>query len=216
MIFKSMNKIDELTEYFKKFPGVGPKQANRFAYYVLMKGENFTYEISKAMSEIHKEIFLCDECFQFFVKKPDQEIKMCGICSSNSREKDKLLIVSNDIDAKIIEKSGTFQGLYFVLGGVMPILSNDQNLIRIKELKNRLTNDKNLKEIIIALDATPEGENTANILTKEIINFKQNQSNKLGHIENLKVSKLGRGLSTGSEIEYADSETLKNAFKNRF
>jgi recombination protein RecR len=120
------------------------------------------------------------------------------------------MIVPNDVDFENIEKTKSYNGYYFVLGGTVPILDkNPDRKIRQKELfeiLNKKVQNK-LTEIIIAVNYNPEGENTLSYL-KEILH-------PILERNNIKVSNLGRGLSTGTELEYSDSETLKNALKNR-
>jgi recombination protein RecR len=114
------------------------------------------------------------------------------------------MIVQRDIDLESVEKNGGFNGIYFILGGSVPILEKEpEKRIRIKELKEFLKNKTDLKEIILGMNWNPEGENTGYYVKKEIENFK------------IKISMLGKGLSMGSELEYTDADTLKNALKNR-
>ena len=115
------------------------------------------------------------------------------------------MIVSRDVDFEVIEKSKVYNGLYFILGGTIPILDKEpERKIRLKELKEKINKSK-LNEIILSLNVNAEGENTIVYLKKIISDINQN----------IKVSVLGKGLSTGSELEYSDSETIKNALKNR-
>ena len=121
------------------------------------------------------------------------------------------MVVSNDIDLENIEKSGSFSGKYFVLGGTVPILDKSpRRKIRIDKLiaqVEKLAKKEELKEIILAMNFNPEGENTALFLKKELSPTIEKY--------NLKISSLGKGLSLGTELEYSDPETLKNAFENR-
>lgn len=121
------------------------------------------------------------------------------------------MIVSHDVDLEHIEKSGVYKGTYFVLGGTVPILApNPEERIRSRELLSLIKNrtEKNiLKEIILAMNVTPEGENTEQHLTQLLTPIATQHS--------IKISHLGRGISTGTEIEYSDKETLKNALQNR-
>ena len=115
-----------------------------------------------------------------------------------------LMVVPRDIDFEAVERSGSYQGYYFILGGVVPILEKaPEKRIRIKELEIRISKDKNIKEIILAMNANLDGENTAEFIKQKYQGL------------SLIFSSLGRGLSTGAELEYADPETLKNAFLHR-
>ena len=114
------------------------------------------------------------------------------------------MIVPRDIDFEAVEKSGSYKGFYFILGGVVPILEKEpEKRIRIKELDTRIKNAKDIKEIILAMNANIDGENTTEFIKQKYQGLP------------LIFSTLGRGLSTGAELEYADPETLKNAFLHR-
>lgn len=200
-----MNSIDKLSEIFSHFPGIGPRQAKRFVYYLLHRQNGFSKDLITAIENLKKEIMQCDECMRFYAKNGHAG-KLCSICSNDTRDNSLLMIVPRDIDLEAIEKSGEYKGLYFVLGGSLPILEKEpEKKIRIKELKKKITNSKDLKEIILGMNANAEGENTSDYLKKQI-----QQGSTL-----LEISILGRGLSTGIELEYADPETLKNAFIHR-
>jgi recombination protein RecR len=119
------------------------------------------------------------------------------------------MIVSRDVDCENIERASAYKGKYFILGGVVPILEEEpEKKVKIVELIQRIEKDSNIiKEIVLALNANPEGENTADYVLEKIENLATSHS--------IKISTLGRGLATGNELEYTDSETLKSAFKNR-
>lgn len=198
-----MNEIDKLAEYFKEFPGVGPRQAKRFVYFLLRKNQSFGEEIARLIPEIRKNISICKDCFRYF---PKNNLDNCKICSDQNRDKNQLLVVSRDVDFEAIEKSDSYNGRYFILGGTIPILEKEpQKFIRLNELKNLITRKKSdgLEEIILALNANPDGDSTADFLKKELEQF------------GLKISTLGRGLSTGTELEYSDKNTILNALNNR-
>lgn len=200
-----MNSIDKLAELFGKFPGIGPRQARRFVYFLLSRSGNYTMELMEAIQNIKKEIVQCGECMRFYAKN-GSSAKICNICSDNTRDNSMLMVVPRDIDLEAVEKSNSYNGYYFVLGGVVPILEKEpEKRIRSKELEVRIKSGlkSGLKEIILAMNANQDGENTAEYLETKLKNFE------------LITSKLGRGLSTGAELEYADPETLKNAFQNR-
>lgn len=199
-----MNDIDKLTEYFKEFPGIGPRQAKRFVYFLLRKNQNYVQELSNLIPKVKQSVITCPDCQRYFVKK-GEEIT-CNICSSKNRDSSKLMIVARDTDFEVIEKSNSFNGFYFILGGLLPHLEEDhQKFIKIKELKEIIKKRKEngLKEIILAMNVNPDGDNTTNYLKKILTD------------SDLIISILGRGLSTGSELEYADKETISNALKNR-
>ena len=130
------------------------------------------------------------------------------------------MIVERDADFENIEKSKIYDGKFFILGGKVPILEkNPEQRIRVSELKERVQ-DKNLKEIILALSVSPDGENTEKYIRELLSSIAEKPaltrvSSSTRDGNKIKISILGRGLSTGIELEYPDSETLKNAFKNR-
>jgi len=221
-----MDSIRALEAYFSEFPSIGPRQARRFVYFLLHKNKNFTAELSKLLSDIHNEVHICKDCFRIFpisrnVKQPSQPT--CSICLNPHRDSSILMVVSRDIDLDSVEKSGVYTGRYFVLGGTVPILEKEpEKKVRVSELKARIeravktdlqaveTKDllhEPLKEIIIATSANPEGENTGDYVRSAIAEIAQKN--------NINISYLGRGLSTGTELEYSDKETLKNALAGR-
>mgnify|MGYP001598004622 CR=1 FL=1 len=200
-----MNSIDKLSEIFSRFPGIGPRQAKRFVYFLLSRNGDYVSSLVKAVSDLKKEIIQCKECMRYYAKN-GSDSKVCSICSDKSRDSSMLMIVPGDIDLEVVEKSESFHGLYFVLGGVVPILVKEpEKRIRIKDLGLRIKEGlrNGLKEIILAMNANLDGENTAEFIKQKYQG------------EPLIFSTLGRGLSTGAELEYADPETLKNAFLHR-
>lgn len=203
-----MNSIDKLSEIFARFPGIGPRQAKRFVYFLLSRNGDYAGELVKAVQNLKKEIIQCGKCMRFFPFYPEHSrgAKLCSICSDKSRDNSMLMIVPRDIDFEAVERSGSYKGYYFILGGVVPILEKEpEKRIRIKDLGLKIQEGlKNgLKEIILAMNANLDGENTAEFIKQKC----QRPS--------LTFSVLGRGLSTGAELEYADPETLKNAFLHR-
>jgi len=203
-----MNPFDKLTRYFEKFPGIGARQARRFVFHLLTLPPEDAKEFSELIRDIHQNVAPCPSCFRFHT--PAVGDSRCYICRGESRDKTKLTIVERDSDVDAIERGGVYDGLYFILGGTVPLLNTqDTKKLRGGALKHVVSEriPLGLKEIILAFSINPDGENTSRyieILLKDTI------------AENdIVVSHLGRGLSTGSELEYADPETIKNAFKNR-
>lgn len=197
-----MNSIDKLTELFKHFPGIGPRQARRFVYYLLSRNGGFSEELVRAIEGLKAEIRQCSECRRFF-HSPARSSSTCSICADSSRDASLLMIVPRDVDLEAVEKAGAYQGYYFVLGGVIPLLEKEpEKRIRLRELESRLGSPE-IKEVILAMNANQDGEHTAEFIKEK---FKT-----LPFI----FSELGRGLSTGAELEYADPETLRNALLHR-
>lgn len=239
-----MDPLGKLEEIFRHFPGIGPRQAKRFAYFLLTKSDADLAEFSKSILELKKSVFACSLCQRFFPagsKMVNSEAPVCSICNDPNRDTDTLMIVGRDIDLLAVERSRAYNGLYFVLGGSVPIFDEapDQK-IRQKELMTRLgqmigsdasissaagalaeldgdtsgdtsvgtlKSKSGLKEIILATSVNPEGEHTASYIAGLL--------KPLVSTHGFRVSTLGRGLSTGTELEYSDSETLKSALQNR-
>ena len=203
-----MDTIAKLEEIFRHFPGIGPRQAKRFVYHLLTRSNNDVAELSKLVLELKQHIQVCQSCFRFFPLGNKVPQILCSICSNENRDHQTLMIVSRDIDMEAVEKSRAYSGIYFILGGSVPILDDQPDTrIRQSELLKRINELSNIKEIILATSVNPEGEHTAMYLSSLL----KPLSTSLG----FKISTLGRGLSTGTELEYSDSETLKSALENR-
>ncbi len=204
-----MNSIDKLVKIFSEFPGIGPKQARRFVYFLITRPQYYIDDFKNEISELRSQIESCTDCKRYFAKNSSGK-KLCEICADTTRDITSLMIVARDIDFENIEKSHVFGGKYFVLGGLIPILDKEpEKRIRLKALIETVSKmaENGLKEIILGFDLNSEGEYTADFLKKELSLI----SEKFG----IKISELGRGLSTGTELEYSDPETIKNALKNR-
>jgi recombination protein RecR len=218
-----MDSLNKLIERFREFPGIGPRQARRFAYFLLTKNPSYLEELAHLVTDIKKTIRLCSSCYRFYSignkslhavhsasAKKDSTSNLCPICLDPSREKNLLMVVARDVDFEAIEKSGTYRGLYFILGGTVPYLEkNPETRIRLRELTAALAKpDKaDLSEIILSLNANPEGEHTAEIVRASLKDLAEKKLTK--------ITILGRGLSTGSELEYTDADTIMNALRNR-
>lgn len=206
-----MNTLQKLISLFSEFPGIGPRQAKRFVYFLLTRPQGYLDEFTRLVQTLKTDAQVCSTCFRIFFKQ-EHRSTTCDVCGSSQRDSALLTIVSRDVDFEHIEKTGVYNGLYFILGGTIPILeSSPEKRVRLKELLTHVekqATEKGLKEIILAMNANPEGEHTGDSIKK----FLEPLSQKY----NIKVSFLGRGLSTGTELEYSDSETLKNALNNRY
>ena len=204
-----MNSIEKLAEIFEKFPGVGKRQAKRFVYYLLRKNQNFARDLSTAVSRLKDNIHICQESFQYFYSD-DSSVKLSPIARDPNRDRSLLLVVEKDSDLENLESVHFYRGLYFVLGGSIPVLSKDpENFIRLVELKNiieKKISAGELKEIILGLSVNPQGEYTLEYLKEKLADFEK---------QGITISILGRGLSTGTELEYSDKETFESAFSNR-
>lgn len=204
-----MNAIEKIAGIFSKFPGIGPRQSKRFVFFLLTRGNVFLDELIDLLNKLKNEILMCDSCHRYFPAGPKKE-KICNICSDKNRDSSVIMLIEKDTDLENLEKSGTYKGHYFVLGGNISVFEkNPEEKIRMKELVKKINESvKNgLKEIIIATSLNTEGENTMEFLVKLLSVMAQKNS--------IKISTLGKGLSTGTELEYIDSETIKNAIQNR-
>ena len=195
-----MDPLEHLAELFSKFPGIGPRQAGRFVQYLLRSSPILRRELSDSIRELSGSVHQCPECMRFFSGSKG----VCGLCANPKRDKALLAVVANDTDLLALERSGTYKGQYFVLGGTISLASEKTSGLRVHELVARIE-ALNPREIILAFPANPEGDATSVRMREEITDKTPTRT----------VTTLGRGLSTGSELEYADADTLKSAFDNR-
>ena len=202
-----MDIIDKLTEIFKEFPGIGERQAKRFVYFLMSRNGAYSENLAELILDLKKEIAQCKECFRYFILNKNKE-KLCEICANPNIDSSTLIIVEKDSDFESIKKSNVYHGKYFILGGLVPIVEkNTKSRVRIEELKQKINKEKELQEIILAFSISPQGDHT-DIYVRE-------QIKEICNKNKIKISSLGKGLSTGTELEYSDNDTLKNALKNR-
>lgn len=194
---KLPSSIKNLIDEFTKLPTVGPKTAERFVFYLLRQDPESLQKFAQAIAELKEKVVICQSCFSYAESSP------CEICSDSKRDSSKLCIVSETKNKAAIEKTNQYNGYYFVLGGEINFIEGvkPENL-NIAKLIDRIKRDS-IKEIILALNPTLEGETTAMHLTK------------LLKPTGIKITKLARGLSTGIDLEYADDITIANALKYR-
>ena len=189
--------IAALIEQFQKFPSVGPKSAQRMAFFLLRMPLSDVEKFAKTVIEAKENTKTCEICYNLSASSP------CEICSSSSRDKSIICVVAESKDLIAIEKTNEYKGLYHVLQGLIsPMDGIGAEDVRIKELLNRLT-DENVKEIILALSPSVEGEATSLYLTKLIKPF------------GIKVTRIAFGLPVGADLEYADEMTLMKALEGR-
>lgn len=196
--------IERLSTLFEKFPGIGPRQAQRFVQYLLRSSPTLRRELMEGVRELGSSVHQCPECMRFSAG----ERGLCSMCANSNRDFALLAVVASDSDLLALERSHTYKGRYFVLGGLISLASDKTNGLRIKELLTSIPKraKSGLQEIILAFPANPEGDSTSIRVREELKNHQG---------DTLMVTKLGRGLSTGSELEYADPDTLKSALDNR-
>ena len=197
-----MDHIEELARALSRLPGIGPRQAKRFVYFLLAAPAAERTELAELIAALGKSVRQCPECLRFY---NGATALVCNYCSDGKRDDSLLMLVEKDQDLAAVERAGTYKGRYFVLGGVLTLTG--KGAIREKELlrtvEKRLKN--NLSEVVLALSATSEGEHTADRVRELLLPYR----------DHLRVSVLGRGLATGSELEYSDAETLRAALTNR-
>lgn len=202
--------IQKLIRLFAKFPTVGPRTAARFVFYLLKTKKEDVDELNSSVAALRKNIKTCSLCLNAF-EPPHAKASegkgsdvLCEICTNPNRDKSLLCIVEKETDLAAIEKTKKYKGLYFIFGGVVSAFrKKDIKNLKGKELQVRIEKDPKIKEIIIATNPNTEGEATALCLERIIKPL------------NKKITRLGRGLPAGGELEYADEETLKAAFSGR-
>lgn len=195
------DQIEELSAALARFPGIGPRQARRFVYYLLSVSANERAKLSTLIANLANNVHQCAECYRF----ADTRENLCSYCSDSSRDDSLLMLVEKDQDLLAVERAGTYRGRYFVLGGVLTL--SGKGVIRERELSKIVDKRiaRGLKEIVLALSATSEGEHTIDRIRELLQAFR----------DRLKFTILGRGLATGSELEYSDATTLSSALANR-
>lgn len=193
--------ISSLTESFEKLPGIGPKSAQRLTYYLLRVPQTQLDDFSENLLRLKKDTVLCSVCKNIAESDP------CIICSDDSRDHSVCLVVENPLDVLAFERSGRYKGLYHVLhGSINPLENIGPDEIYIEDLLKRIKDEKNkIIEIVIATNPTMEGEATSMYLTKQI--------KAVDPV--LKITRLGMGIPTGADLEYADDVTLTQALEGR-
>jgi recombination protein RecR len=192
--------IEKIINIFSKFPTIGPKTAARFVYYLIGQKKEEVDEIIKSISDLKKNIKTCVYCF-----KPFEGLgHLCEICANPGRDKGMLCVVEKEPDLNSIEKTKKYHGRYFILGGTISRLRKTEiEKLRIKDLILRVKKGQDTKEIILAINPTAEGEATTLYLERILKPYGK------------KITRLGRGLPIGGELEYADEETLSSALEGR-
>lgn len=206
---KIARPLKNLVESFEKLPGIGPKTAQRLTYYLLHVPQSQLDEFSENLSALKRDTVLCTIC------KNVGEIDPCEICSDNSRDQDTIMVVEQPLDVLAFERTGRFKGVYHVLhGAINPLENIGPDEIYIQQLLDRIKKQESgIMEIIIATNPTMEGDATAMYLNKKIQEVMS--SRQAGKTPIIKVSRLGMGIPTGADLEYADEHTLRQAIEGR-
>lgn len=213
-----MNQIEELTKLFTKFPGIGPRVARRFAYFILRSSPSFVHNLTQSMINLQRSVKLCPVSFAYFFPI-DAHQKYSPMLTEAARKHDRVMIVEKETDIETIEKSRLWDGQYFVLGQLAPLIDTDlEEKIRLNQLLSMIHarasrsndfpgSDVGLTEVVLALATHPEGDRTAHIIRTRL--------NPLQTQYGFHITTLGRGFSSGTEIEYSDTDTLSFALRNR-
>ena len=203
-----MDPVHKLAQLFAQFPGIGSRQSKRFVYFLLKQNKSYIKELVALIETLEEAVSECARCHRYFMKKHKEGV-CCPTCADQRRERGLLMILEKDSDLEAVEAGGIYKGLYFVLGGTLPLLEKDPgSKIPINELRKLIDEEfTTMKEIIFAFAVTPESEHTADYVRGEI--------EPIANKNLIKLSTLGRGLSTGTELEYSDAETLRYALEGR-
>lgn len=191
------NAIEMLKEALRALPGVGPKNAQRMAFYLMERDREGAKNIADALNQALEKVTSCERCNTFC------ETPLCELCSSDKRDSSLLCVVETPADLEAIEQVGAYNGLYFVLmGKLSPLEGIGPDQLGFKRLSELVANN-DIREIVIATNITAEGETTADY-TQELLKP-----------YDVKVTRLARGVPVGGELEYMDQRTLAAAFKDR-
>jgi len=199
--------IRKLIESFEKLPGIGPKSAARLTFYLLHVPQEQLDEFASSLTELKKNTILCSTCFNVSETDP------CPVCSDSTRDQSVICVVEQPLDVLAIEKTGRYKGLYHVLHGVISPLDNiGPDELYVKQLLDRLTGSDPVREIILAMNPNMEGEATCMYLKKQ---FQIKKYESVQGTVKFQISRLGQGLPTGGDLEYADEVTLTRALEGR-
>ncbi len=191
------SSIQNLIDYFSKLPSVGPKTAERYVFYLLKQNPELLQQFAQAIAELKEKTTICQICLSIAETNP------CVICSDKKRNKNTLCLVSDTRDMLAIEATKQYNGLYFILGGVINTIEGIKpEQLNIKALQHHLKVN-NIDEIILAFNPNLEGETTTMYIAKLLKPL------------NIKITRLAKGLPMGADLEYADEITLINALKYR-
>ena len=193
--------IQKLIDQLSKLPDMGPRAASRLVFYLINQEQKDLDDLSSLIKDLKTKIHLCSQCFNI-TSKDDQ---LCSICQEPKREKQTICLVENVLNIIPLEKTKQYHGLYHVLGGLIsPTDGIGPENLKIKELTARIKNSQpTIKEVIFALSPTTEGDTTLLYIERLLKPL------------NIKTTRLGRGLSTGSDLEYIDENTLTSALLGR-
>jgi len=195
--------IEALAEVLASLPGVGPKTANRLTFFLLGREDQELEKYGQAFIELKKNLVTCSQCHIISETDP------CPICDNQDRDHSKLAVVEEPLDVLALEKA-RFNGVYHVLGGqISPINNVSPEDLKIKDLLNRLKSGK-VKEVILATDPSLEGEATSLYIDDQVKTLQLQKE-----LEEVRITRIARGLPVGGDLEYADELTLSRALEGR-
>ena len=190
--------VQRLIDEFARLPGIGPKSAARLTFFLLRAANEQAVDLATALQDLKEKTTLCSICFNITEQDP------CSICAGEERDRSFLCVVEEPLDVVALERSRAYKGLYHVLhGAISPVEGIGPEDLKIEELMQRLERDE-FEEIIIAANATLEGDATTLYLQRRLSEF-----------EGLRLTRLARGLSVGGDLEYTDEITLTRALEGR-
>lgn len=190
--------MQRLIDEFARLPGVGPKSAARLTFYLLRAANEQALELSAALQDLKEKTTFCSVCHNITEQDP------CAICLDEDRQRDLICVVEEPLDVVALERSRAYNGLYHVLhGAISPVEGIGPEDLKIEELMQRLE-DGSFSELIIATNATLEGDATTLYLQR-----------RLSEVEGLRLTRLARGLSVGGDLEYTDEITITRALEGR-
>ena len=190
--------IQNLVNHFTTLTGIGPKTAEKLVFFLLRRPGQELKNLGRTLAQLPENVSLCQICQNFTDQSP------CVICSNPRRDLEIICVVADPLDLLALENTHNFRGVYHVLGhNINPLEGITPNDIRVKELVVRLEGNQEIKEIILALDANNEGDTTALYLARLLKKYP------------ITITRIGKGLPMGSDMEYADSVTLTNALEGR-
>ncbi len=196
-ILAASPSLARLIQELNRLPGIGPKSAQRLAYYLIRLPNEEALALADAISAVKSNILFCQQCQNLTDSSP------CGICTEPQRNQEQICVVEDPMDVLALERTRAFHGLYHVLHGVIsPLNGVGPDQLKLKELFSRLTQEE-VKELIIATNPTLEGEATAMYIRRHLAG------------QELKITHLARGLPVGGSLEYTDDLTLSRAFQGR-
>jgi recombination protein RecR len=192
-----MDTLDRLAALLSKLPGIGKKTANRLTYYILDAGDSYARSLAEELANLHRAVKRCSRCGNFTEQDP------CPICGDISRDRGLLCVVERAQDIRVIEESREYRGLFHVLGGLIaPLEGVNPGDLSIGKLRDRIRGEQ-IREVILALNPTIEGDTTALYLRKILQDT------------DAEISRLASGLPVGGDLEYTDRLTLSRSFRGR-